>query len=187
MTDALHFHDLYAASDDPWQLAERAYEQRKFDITIASLPRARYANAFEPGCSIGVLTQRLASRCDRVLASDPAAPLDQARLRVPDPHVTFARGSVPQDWPADRFDLIVLSELLYYLDESQRHDVIARSLQTLRPTGHLVLVHWRHPFDVAVCTGDEAHAEVAAQPELQTIASHVETDFRLEVFARGHV
>lgn len=187
MTDPLHFHDLYAASNDPWQLAERTYEQRKFDITVASLPWARYASAFEPGCSIGVLTQRLAARCDRVLATDPAAPLDQARLRVPDQHVRFERGSVPQDWPDDTFDLIVLSELLYYVDEKHRREVLARCLQTLLPSGHLVVVHWRHPFDVAACTGDEAHDDVAAHPDLQTIVSHLETDFRLEVFARDHV
>ncbi len=185
MTNPLHFHDLYAASNDPWQLAERSYEQRKFDITVASLPAARYANAFEPGCSIGVLTQRLAARCDRVLSTDPASPLDQARLRVPDHHVTFERGSVPQEWPDDAFDLIVLSELLYFLDEADRRHVLTRCLETLLPSGHLVLVHWRHPFDVAACTGDEAHDEVAAHPDLQTIVSHRETDFRLEVFARG--
>lgn len=187
MIDPLHFHDLYASSHDPWQLAERHYERRKFDITAASLPAARYASAFEPGCSIGVLTQRLAARCDRVLATDPAAPLDQARLRVPDQHVTFERSSVPHDWPDDTFDLIVLSELLYYLDEPNRREVLARSLQTLAPTGNLVLVHWRHRFDVAYCTGDEAHEEVLTfHPDLRRVVDHREDDFRLEVLARDH-
>lgn len=186
MTDPLHFEELYAASNDPWQLAERAYERRKFDLTVASLPFARYASAFEPGCSIGVLTQLLAVRCDTVLATDPAAPLDQARLRVPDPAVRFERGSVPHDWPQDTFDLIVLSELLYYLDESHRREVLARCLETLHPSGHLVLVHWRHPFDVAACTGDQAHQEVSAERDLRTVVSHVEDDFRLEVFVHGH-
>jgi trans-aconitate methyltransferase len=186
MTDPLHFHELYAASDDPWQLAERAYERRKFNLTVASLPFARYASAFEPGCSTGVLTQLLAVRCDAVLASDPAAPLDQARLRVPDEHVRFERGGVPQQWPDETFDLIVLSELLYYLDESHRHEVLRRCMETLLPNGHLVLVHWRHPFEVAACTGDEAHAEVSAHSDLHVMVSHVEDDFRLEVLARGH-
>ena len=35
--------------------------------------RERYASAFEPGCSIGVLTAQLAPRCDRLLACDVAA------------------------------------------------------------------------------------------------------------------
>ena len=185
MTDPLLFESLYAESSDPWHLAERAYEQRKFELTVASLPRARYADAFEPACSIGVLTERLALRCDRVLASDPAAPLDEARRRVPAPGVTFERGGVPQDWPDASFDLIVLSEILYYLDERQRRDVLAKCLQTLRPDGHLVLVHWRHPFDVAVCTGDEAHGEVTAHHEVRVLVSHVEDDFRLEVLGRA--
>lgn len=186
MTDPAHFEQLYAASPDPWQLAERAYERRKFEVTVASLPRAHYASAFEPGCSIGVLTQLLADRCDEMLATDPAAPLEEARRRVPDPAVRFERGSVPEDWPtSESFDLIVLSELLYYLDERHRLDVLVHGLDSLRPGGHLVLVHWRHPFDVATCTGDEAHAEVSTHADVTTLVSHVEDDFRLEVFARA--
>jgi trans-aconitate methyltransferase len=184
VTDPAHFEELYAASDDPWQLAERVYERRKFDLTVASLPRDRYAHAFEPGCSIGVLTQLLATRCDRVLATDPAAPLDEARRRVPDASVRFERSGVPHEWPDDRFDLIVLSELLYYLDEAQRHDVLAHCLETLLPDGHLVLVHWRHPFDLATCRGDEAHHEFTSHREVRTLVSHVEDDFRLEVLER---
>lgn len=187
MTDLEHFEQLYAGSNDPWQLAERAYERRKFELTVASLPRSRYVRAFEPGCSIGVLTQLLADRCDEVLATDPAAPLDEARRRVPDTSVTFERGSVPHDWPDDTFDLIVLSEILYYLDERQRHDVLAHSLASLHPGGHLVLVHWRHPFDVAVCTGDEAHREVSDHSDVRTVVSHLEDDFRLEVFEHARI
>ena len=60
------FEDLYRVDPDPWQFATSRYEQRRYDITVACLPRARYAAAFEPGCAIGELTRRLAGRCDRV-------------------------------------------------------------------------------------------------------------------------
>lgn len=185
MTDPAHFEQLYDDAVDPWQLAEREYERRKYALTVASLPNRRYVRAFEPACSIGVLTALLADRCDAVLATDPASSLDEARRRVPDQTVTFARGSVPHDWPTGSFDLIVLSELLYYLDERQRLDVLARALDSLEPQGHLVLVHWRHDFDVAASTGDVVHDEVASHSEVRTVVSHVEDDFRLEVFAHA--
>lgn len=186
MTAHDYFEGLYAASDDPWKLAERAYEDRKFAVTMASLPRSRYARGFEPGCSIGVLTARLAERCDQLLATDPVAKaLDRARRDVPASHVTFGQARLPDDWPDGQLDLIVLSELLYYLSEPQRIQVMAHAVSSLAPGGDLVLVHWRWPFEVATCTGDEAHAEFAACDELVTVVHHLEDDFRLEVFSRA--
>lgn len=186
MTDPGYFEQLYADSDDPWQLAERHYELRKYDLTLAALPRARYGRAFEPGCSIGVLTRLLAGRCDELVATDPVAKaLDRARATVEAPHVAFSRGRVPDDWPDGSFDLIVLSELLYYLSASERLDVRAAAVASLAPGGHLVLVHWRHPFEVATCTGDQAHAEMHVGDDLVAVVEHVETDFRLDVLTHA--
>lgn len=186
MTSPTYFEQLYADSVDPWQLAERAYERRKYAVTIASLPLERYARGFEPGCSIGVLTRQLATRCDELLASDPVeAPLRVARRSVTGDHVTFDVASIPRDWPDGSFDLIVLSELLYFLSVDDRFDVMERTIDSLSAEGHLVLVHWRHPFEAAVCTGDDVHREASARAGLRTIVEHVEDDFRLTVLAHA--
>lgn len=186
MTAPGYFERMYDEAADPWHLAERAYEHRKYSLTVASLPRARYGSAFEPGCSIGVLTAMLASRCDELLATDPvAAPLEGARARVPDGHVRFEQASVPGQWPDGPLDLIVLSEVLYYLPEADRAQVIARVTSSLGAGGHLVLVHWRWPFEAATCTGDDVHREVDACAGLVKIVHHVEDDFRLDVYVRG--
>ena len=82
-----YFDRIYAESADPWQLSTRWYEQRKYAITMALLPFRRYRHAFEPGCSIGTLTEQLAGRCDHVTAVDVAdAALDAilAGLSTPD-------------------------------------------------------------------------------------------------------
>ena len=60
--DPGYFRDCYAASADPWGLAERWYEARKYALSLALLPAERYSAAFEPGCSIGVLSAQLAAR-----------------------------------------------------------------------------------------------------------------------------
>ena len=67
-----YFDAMYARSADPWQLADRWYERRKYAITMAMLPLPRYRHAYEPGCSVGVLTELLAARCDHVTATDVA-------------------------------------------------------------------------------------------------------------------
>ena len=65
-----HFDGLFAASEDPWHFKQRWYEQRKRAMTLACLPRARYASGYEPGCANGELSAALAGRCDRLLISD---------------------------------------------------------------------------------------------------------------------
>jgi len=54
-----HFDKLYADKPDPWGLAAKWHDRRKYAITVASLPRQRYRNCYEPGCSIGELTRML--------------------------------------------------------------------------------------------------------------------------------
>lgn len=185
MTEPAYFERMYADSDDPWHLAGNPYEQRKYALTVASLPRQRYRRAFEPGCSIGLLTALLAPRCDELLATDPVPePLARARDRVPAPHVSFQQSALP-DWPPGELDLVVLSEVLYFLSAGVRAQVLTHVVDSLGADGHVVLVDWRHPFAEAACTGDEAHDQFRASPGLARLVEHVEDDFRLEVFGRA--
>ncbi len=186
MTEPIYFDELYARSRDPWGLATEPYEARKYALTMASIPRVRYRRAFEPGSSIGVLTELLAGRCDELLAWDgAAAPLVQARERVDDhEHVTIQQARVPGRWPAGNFDLVVVSELLYFLDAADRATLAQQVVGSLEPGGHLVAVHWRHGFDEASSDGDQAHAELARVAGLERRVEHVERDFLLDVWER---
>jgi SAM-dependent methyltransferase len=185
VTDPGYFDDLYAAVDDPWGLSTSAYERRKYALTVASLPAERYRRAFEPGCAIGVLTAQLAQRCDALVAWDGAShAIRQAQQRLREPSVTFAVARVPADWPSGSFDLVLCSELLYFLDADGRAELRRRALLSLEPDGHLMAVHWRHGFDEAPSNGDEVHAELAATSGLESLVHHVEPDFRLDVWRR---
>jgi SAM-dependent methyltransferase len=152
---------------------------------MASLPRLRYRSAFEPGCSIGVLTQMLAARCDRVLATDvvPVA-IDRARNRlVALRHVTLEQRAIPEDWPRAMFDLVVLSEIAYYFDASDLARVIALVGRSTGIGAHVLGVHWRGTTDYPL-SGDRAHEIIAAHPGLEQVVHHVESDFVLDVWER---
>jgi LmbE family N-acetylglucosaminyl deacetylase len=71
--DPSYFEALYAATDDPWGLADRFYERRKRAAVVAALPRERFRRVFEPGCANGLLTEQLARRADEVVAWDVVA------------------------------------------------------------------------------------------------------------------
>lgn len=178
-----YFDRMYAGSADPWQLRDRWYEQRKFAITMALLPNPRYRHAFEPGCSVGVLTELLVGRCDHVTATDVApAALDAARERLTGDGVTLLRRSLDEPWPANDFDLIVLSEVGYYLQASTLRALLDREVARLNGPATIVAAHWRHRVDDYPMTGDQANEVVAATPGLHRIGGYRDEDVAIEVF-----
>lgn len=154
-----YFDAMYAADPDPWNFATSAYETEKYAATLSALPRQRYASALEIGCSVGVFTRLLADRCDTVLAVDASGrALEHARDRCGDlPSVSFQRVHIPAEFPEEQFDLIVISEVGYYLSRTDLLRAREHVLDALAPHGHLLLVHWTPPIDDAPLTGDEVH------------------------------
>lgn len=182
-----YFEALYAASEDPYALRHRWYEARKRALLLAALPRARYRRAYEPGCGIGELTLALAPRCDHLLASDFSLhAVDIARKRTSElANVRVAQHQLPRDWPRDagRFDLIVLSEMGYFLDHDDMHRLAACCEDTLEADGVLVACDWRPDFAQRSLSTREVHGALAALG-LPRLALHEEDDFVLQVWAR---
>jgi len=182
-----YFDQMYAVSADPWRLQERWYEKRKFAITLALLPHPRYRHAFEPGCSVGVLTEQLAARCDRVTATDvvPAA-LDATHRRLSQAdgleRVTLLRRSLDEDWPSMDFDLVVLSEVGYYLSAAALRDMLDREVPRLTNAATVVAAHWRHRVADYPMTGDQTNDVITATPGLHLIGSYRDDDVAIDVF-----
>jgi trans-aconitate methyltransferase len=184
-TQRSYFDAMYENESDPWGFESSAYERRKYAVTLASLPKARYRAVFEPGCSIGVLTEKLAARCDELLASDivPTA-LQRAAERLKDsPHVTLERRAIPEEWPEGPFDLVVLSEIAYYFDQDDLARLISLIMQSTREGAHVIAVHWRGETNYPL-SGDRTHELINATPQFDRIVLHVEDDFTLAVWER---
>jgi SAM-dependent methyltransferase len=182
--DPGYFRECYAASPDPWGLADRWYEARKYAISVAMLPREHYDSGFEPGCSIGVLTEMLAPRCGALLSCDAvedAVTSAQARTSAL-PGVRVEHRLIPGDWPAGQFDLIVFSEFLYYFGDADLDQVLRLAVGALRPGGHLLAVHWRHPAPDHPRTGDGTHQALADHGALARLAAYRDPDFAAEIF-----
>jgi SAM-dependent methyltransferase len=182
-----YFDRMYAESPDPWHLQERWYERRKYAITLALLPYSRYRHAFEPGCSVGVLTQLLTARCDHVTSTDiVTAALDSAHRRLTASgcrdRVTLLRRSLDDPWPPGHFDLVVLSEVGYYLQPDVLRAVLDRELPRLVHGATVIAAHWRHPVPDYPMTGDHANDIVGATPGLHLIGSYRDADLAIEVF-----
>lgn len=186
-----YFEEQYATDPDPWGFDSKWYEKRKFALTIAALPNPRYERAFEPGCANGALTLRLLERCDEIVASDilPAV-VERARQRVlnagtsPSAKIDVQQLAIPDEWPLGNFDLVVLSEVLYYLTPDGFETAMEKLAASLRANGNVIAVHWRGETNYPL-RGDDVHDQLSRQTFLRTLSSYEEESFRLSVFERG--
>ena len=182
-----HFKRLYDDNEDPWQFRTSAYEQAKYHATVAALANRTFRSAFEVGCSIGEMTRLLAPRCKAMLAVDIIEqPLTAARTTCAhQPWVRFACMQVPQTWPDGTFDLIVLSEVLYFLSPADVAAVADRAAFSLAADGIVVLVNWTGRSGDP-CTGEEAASLFIerAQDWLELRTHLRETGYRLDVLGR---
>ncbi len=185
------FDAVFAADSDPWQLRTRWYEQRKRALTLACLPRRSYARGFEPGCANGELSAALATRCEQLWVSDAstqAVALARSRLALLE-HVRVQQAEMPAAWPApstQTFDLIVISELGYFLHHADEVARLARlARDSLVDGGTLLSCHWRHPIDGYPLDGDAVHDILGRSHGLQRLGGYLDSDMRIDVWQHG--
>ncbi len=182
-----YFDAIYGADPDPWRFASSAYERSKYAATLAALPKPRYGSALEVGCSIGVLTSQLAPGCDALLAVDAAeAPLGEARNRCAGyAQVTFEKMFVPDQWPEGTFDLVLLSEVVYYLRADDVMRLAARVAQSTTAGSDILLVHWTGLTDYPLSGDEAAEIFIAAMDASATLErSDRHGEFRLDLLVR---
>jgi len=159
-TDPRHFDRLYADSPDPWHYETSGYEAEKYAACLALLPEGRFASGLEIGCSIGVLSAMLAERCTRFLGLDVAAQaVERARARDI-PNAEFRVAHLPGDWPEGSFDLIVLSEVLYFFDADALDRLARRVAENLSPGGTVLMASYLGETETEL-DGAEAQAHFA--------------------------
>lgn len=168
----IHFQTLYDRSSDPWSFETSPYERNKYAATLEALGGRRYHNAIEVGCSIGVLSAMLAGRCTRFLGvelNEKAARRARERLagRV---SARVLVAEVPRTWPRDCYDLVVLSEILYFLSADEIEQVAGHVARDLQPGGDCVLVNWLGDTDT------ELDGEAASALFRERLATRVTLD-----------
>lgn len=180
---------LHESAADPWEVRTSWYEQRKRHVTLGALPHRRYSRALEVGGSVGALAAELSRRCDELVVVDESASATRAArgsLHETDGtcSVNVERCSVPEEWPDGIFDLVVVSEVGYFLSPDRLRRLVARVESALAEDGAVVLCHWRHPVRGWPLDGARVHEIWREESTLPLAVTHVETDFRLDVLSR---
>lgn len=177
-----HLSRLYEGSEDPWNHRSSPYEAAKYEATLAAIGPGPFKDALEIGCGNGELARRLAPRCRRLTAMECIlAAADAARHSLAQfAQVRVLHGSAPQDLPKMQPDLVVLSEVLYFMTPHE----IASLGQWLNKNaaGLIVAVNWTGPTDEPL-KGAEAVGLIAQA--LVTERTDCFSGFRIDVLAPG--
>lgn len=183
-----YFEALYGTNPDPWQFKTSEYEAKKYTATITALAKQQYKSGFEIGGSIGVLTEKLAPMCNSLLSVEVSKlAQDQAKERCQHlPHVRFEIMRVPEQFPNEMFDLVLISEVGYYWCREDLTKARQCIIEKLEPGGHLLLVHWTQFARDYPLNGDEVHDSFfdLTPNQLRHIKGMREEQYRLDLFEK---
>ncbi|MBI3553965.1 MAG: methyltransferase domain-containing protein [Elusimicrobia bacterium] len=152
---------VFSRGRDPYGYDGRsAYEVERLSAMQKALGGRRYARALEVGCAEGAFTEKMAASCEKLTAVDissVALARAKERLRV-QAQVEFVEADIRQWSPAGRFDLIVLGDVLYYIDKPLVREIFEATFPKiaswLSPGGRLMLAHgFAGPQELAHRTG----------------------------------
>jgi peptidoglycan/xylan/chitin deacetylase (PgdA/CDA1 family) len=138
-----HFESLFAGASDPWRYTS-AYEARKYEQTLSLLPSGPLHRALEIGCAEGHFTDALARRVEMLVAADISSiALERAAARCGGrQNVSFERLDLTRDPLPGGNDLIVCSEVLYYVGTIEDLTRVGCKLRdALRVGGRLLAAH----------------------------------------------
>ncbi len=140
------FDLMYRCKKDPWNYSTSDYEKKKYEETLEAITDRRFGRILEVGCAEGVFTDMLSIHGDEVIAVDVSqTALERAKCRNCDNlHVKFHCSNIEKDCLEGKFDLILCSEVLCYMDTPERVAYVRDKLiDSLEPDGCFLLVHMR--------------------------------------------
>ena len=162
--DVAGFERKFRENIDPWDYTNSQFEHFKRKVLLQACGHNKHGRVLELGCAIGETTRFLAPLALRLQAVDgsPTA-ISEARRRVRCAHVRFIRATLPGQMPAGPFDLIVVSEIAYYLSASDLTVLGKRLAIAAAHGGRIVLLHHRRHFHDAAQWPELAHNRLRTQ------------------------
>lgn len=180
---ARHFDGLFERDQDPWNYQNSPYEIDRFSRTLDVLRSRWFTSTLELGCANGVLTHMLAAHCGNLLAIDSSAiALEVARKRTGGAkNVELRLGRLPQDLPGGDFDLIVLSDFLYYLGFAGCV-TLARGMSAIAAPGcQIVIANYLGETECALTGEMAAELMIAHLPDWQVVRQDRCKKLRIDV------
>jgi SAM-dependent methyltransferase len=183
--DPAGFEQKFRDNIDPWDYTHSAFERFKRDVLLRACGRRVFGRVLELGCAIGETSRELAHFSLRLLAVDSSSTaIKEARRRFSgNPRIEFRRATLPGEMPRGPFDLIVVSELVYYLPAHALYPLLSRIRSALARNGRLVVLDHIRPFADAAQYPALAHGRVRAELQKSMALVFHERRSRFDVIA----
>lgn len=177
------FERRYRVERDPWGYEQSDYERAKYYETLEACGPGPFREAIELGGSIGIFSAMLAPRCERLLTIDCApSAVTAARTRLaPYPRARAMVGTLPADLPHRPYDLVVASEILYYLEVAELRRLLVRLRWSIVPGARIVAVHWLPNGPERPLDANRVHATLRRQSWLESLVARATGDYLLDV------
>jgi glycosyltransferase involved in cell wall biosynthesis/peptidoglycan/xylan/chitin deacetylase (PgdA/CDA1 family)/2-polyprenyl-3-methyl-5-hydroxy-6-metoxy-1,4-benzoquinol methylase len=183
--------EIYRAAD-PWNYGN-AYEQLKYERTLAICPDLSQQRVLELGCSEGRFTVLLSEKAGFVRAIDVSkVALDRAQARCAGrSNVEFLNSDFFDEPLVGKWDVIFCSEVLYYLDcRTRLDDLVSKIVAAItqggyfvHATGYQVVDNPRRTgFDTGVPFGAEAIAAALRRLGLTHVRSITTELYQIDLF-----
>ena len=137
------FESLYRADRDPWKIGDADSDRynRYFNLIA---PHVR-GTVLDIGCGTGAFLARCTEAARLVGVEISATAIEAGRTRWP--HMEFVRGSAGSlselaELDSLRCDLIVCSDVIYYLSNSEKTRLLEWMAAHLAPRGAVFLAAW---------------------------------------------
>lgn len=135
---------VFGRRADPFKYSNDPYELKRLAAMEQALGKGKFKRALEVGCAEGHFSQRLVRRCEAVVCLD-ISEIALSRAKKAAPQAEFVRADIRSYEPSGQFDLIVLGDVLYYLDKpgvrAEFERTFDRVKSWLAPGGTLLLAH----------------------------------------------
>jgi protein-L-isoaspartate O-methyltransferase len=180
------FERKYQDQSDPWDFATSSYESERYETMLRALSGSNYGCIYEPGCSVGALTQRLSTMAARVVATDfaPSA-VQEAKARCAGlQNVEIEVGDVRRYRVPAPPDLIVFSEIGYYFPMPELRSLAVFLAKQLAPHGEFLAAHWLGHSKDHVLHGHEVHDQLRSVMPLVWLHGACHEQFRIDCWRK---
>ncbi len=190
-----HFETLFSSKADPWKYTS-PYEQVKYEQTLSLLPKKRIEKALELACAEGHFTAQLAPLVEDLIAADISqVALERTAQRCAKfNHIKYQQIDLVKDPLPGQFDLVVCSEVLYYVGSLKNLQAVSQKIaDALEPGGYILIAHANQiidepdkpGFDWGLAFGAKVIGETFASLPSLHLAKAIQTPlYRVQLFRR---
>lgn len=185
-TSADFFEAMYNENHDPWEFSTNRYELNRYARIVNLLNHKRYKLILEPGCSIGVLTEKLSPLADSIEAFDISPTATKlASIRCSHlKNVSIRCESLLDAIPNSCTDLLLLSEIGYYFEASVLSKIINRIISSSSSQLSILACHSLKLWKDHILSGDKVHTIINSINDLSLENSEIHDEYRLDYWLR---